>query len=132
VITLDTSAIIAAINRRDADHAEIASILREEAAPRWIPMAILGEVGYMLESLGLHILQAFLDDLQTGAYTLDCGEDDVPRIGILLNRYHDLPLSFSDAAVIACAERHGGRVVTLDEHFSVVAREGTVRVTPAL
>jgi predicted nucleic acid-binding protein len=33
----------------------------------------------------------------------------------------DLPLGFADAAVIACAESKGGRVLTLDRrHFDVV------------
>jgi uncharacterized protein len=48
--------------------------------------------------------------LDTGAYSLDCDEDDLPRIRELASRYESLPLGFSDAAVIACAERGGGRV----------------------
>jgi len=31
-----------------------------------------------------------------------------------VDEYVDLPLGFPDAAVIACAERSGGRVLTLD------------------
>jgi len=34
----------------------------------------------------------------------------------------------ADAAVVECAERHGGRVMTLDSHFAIVAREGTIAV----
>jgi predicted nucleic acid-binding protein len=42
-----------------------------------------------------------------------------------------LPLGSADAAVIACAERHGGRVLTLDRrHFGVVEREGTISLVP--
>jgi hypothetical protein len=38
----------------------------------------------------------------------------------------------SDAAVIACAERSGGRVLTFDlRDFGVVAAEGTITVLPA-
>jgi uncharacterized protein len=63
--------------------------------------------------------------------TLDCGEQDVPRIRTLVRRYADLPLGFADAAVIACAERYGGRVLTLDlRHFGVVAREGNLTLLP--
>jgi predicted nucleic acid-binding protein len=40
-----------------------------------------------------------------------------------------MPLGFADAAVIACAERRGGKVLTYDQrHFSVVAREGTIQI----
>ena len=42
-------------------------------------------------------------------------------------RYKDLPLGFGDAAVVACAERTGGRVLSFDRRdFSVVAGEGTI------
>jgi predicted nucleic acid-binding protein len=39
-------------------------------------------------------------------------------------------LAFADAAVVECAERHGGRVMTLDGHFAIVAREGRIAVLP--
>lgn len=49
----------------------------------------------------------------------------------LVRRHADLRLGFSDAAVIACAEERGRRVLTLDRrHFEVVAREGTIEVLP--
>ncbi len=55
----------------------------------------------------------------------------MPRIRALARRYADLPLGFADAAMIACAKRHGGRVLTLDlRHFGVVAREGGLIVLP--
>lgn len=79
----------------------------------------------------LEVLEAFLMDLETGGYTLECGEGDLPRIRALVRRYADLPLGFADAAAIACAERHGGRVLTLDlRHFGVVAREGRLTLLP--
>jgi len=64
------------------------------------------------------------------AQSLDCGEDDFPRIRELVTRYADLPLGFADAAVVACAERNGRRVLALDRDFAVVAREGTIVVLP--
>jgi uncharacterized protein len=70
------------------------------------------------------VLDPFLADLETGAFTLDCGLDDIARVRHLVSRYADLPLGFADATVIACSERHGQRVLIFDAHFSVVAREG--------
>jgi predicted nucleic acid-binding protein len=62
---------------------------------------------------------------------IDCGDQDLARIRMLVNRYDDLRLGFADAAVIACAERYGGRVLTLDlRHFGVVARQGTITIVP--
>jgi len=55
--------------------------------------------------------------------------EDVARN--LARRYADLPLGYADAAVIACAERSRGLVLTLDmRDFGVVAREGTIQILP--
>jgi predicted nucleic acid-binding protein len=39
-------------------------------------------------------------------------------------------LGATDAAVVACAERTGGRVLTVDRDFAVVAGAGTITVLP--
>src|SRR5438270_556669 len=86
-----------------------------DPGPFVVPAGILAEVGYMLRLRPrLTALDAFLDDLSAGAYSLDCGERDFSRIRQLVHRYADLDLGFSDAAVVACAERHGGRTLTAD------------------
>jgi len=105
----------------------------EEGPPFLVPAGILAEVGYLLERwLDRSVLTTFLGDLASGAYTLDCGEDDFDRVAELVERYADLPLGFADACVVACAERSGGAVLTLDRrHFDVVAHEGTITVLPA-
>jgi predicted nucleic acid-binding protein len=92
----------------------------------------LGEVGYFLEQRAApSALKRLLLDLKAGNLLLDCGEHDLQRIDELITRYADLPLGLVDAAVIACAERNGGRVLTLDlRHFGVVAREGTITILP--
>jgi uncharacterized protein len=132
MITLDTSALLAILNRGDPHHARMTAVLRSDWGPYVIPVGILGELAYMIETrYGINILDSFLGDCLSGAYTLDCGEQDVPRIRTLVRRYADLPLGFADAAVIACAERYGGRVLTLDlRHFGVVAREGNLALLP--
>ncbi|HZS93538.1 MAG TPA: DNA-binding protein [Chloroflexota bacterium] len=85
----------------------------------------------MLETLGGHILDAFLEDIEEGPYALESAQADIARIRDLVRRYDDLSLGFSDAAVVACAERNGGRVLTVDvRHFRVVQREGRIRVIP--
>lgn len=54
-----------------------------------------------------------------------------PRITELLARYAGLRLGFADACVIACAERHGGRVLTFAQlDFGPAAREGAISVVP--
>jgi predicted nucleic acid-binding protein len=133
VITLDTSGLLALLNRRDPDHARALGVLEGDAGPYIVPAGIVAEITYMIEQrLGLGPLDLFLQDLESGAYSFDCGQADLPRIRALVTRYADLPLGFADASVVACAERSGGRVLTLDvRDFGVVARAGTLQILPA-
>jgi hypothetical protein len=132
LITLDTSALFALVNRSDPDHQRVKDAFEGDGGPYLVPAGILAEIAYLLEQrLGNDILDAFLADLESGALTFEAGEEDLPRVRELAVRYADLPLGFADAAVIACAERHEGRVLTLDaRHFGTVAREGTITLLP--
>lgn len=130
MLTLDTSGILAALNERDPHHAQAVAALRADGGPFIVPAGIMAEVAYMVEArLGPEALDTILADLQEGAFTMDCGEADLPRIRTLVTRYRDLPLGYADAAVVACAERKRARVLTFDlRHVIPVAREGTVRL----
>jgi hypothetical protein len=123
---------MALLNRGDPSHGRVKAQFDREHPPLVVPAGILCEVAYFIErSLGGEVLDGFLADLEGGQFTLDCGEADIPRIRELARRYADLPLGFVDAAVIACAERNGGRVLTLDlRDFGAVAREGTITILP--
>lgn len=133
MITLDTSALYALLNRRDRGHAAAVETLNDDPGPYLVPVATLGEIAFLVEErLGIRVLDLLLADLESGAYTLDCGEPDLARARELVRRYEDLSLGFVDAAVIACAERSGGRVMTFDlRDFGVVAAEGTITILPA-
>ena len=132
VIVLDTSAVLALLDRHERAHEEVVAAFETDPGPYLVPTAILAEIGYLIEHrLGSTPLRAFLDDLQAGAFSLDCGDGDIVRIAELVERYADLPLGFSDAAVIACAERHRGRVLTLDRRdFEVVGRQVHLTLLP--
>ena len=133
VITLDTSALYALLNRRDRAHGAAVQALEDDPGPYLVPAATLGEIAFLVEErLGIGVLDLLLADLESGAYTLDCGEADLGRARQLVKRYDDLSLGYVDAAVIACAERSGGRVLTFDlRDFGVVAAEGTITILPA-
>lgn len=132
MITLDTSALLSLLNRRDPDYKRLVRVMSEQPGPYIVPMGALAEIVYMVERrLGGGVLEVFLSDLEDGGYTLECGEEDLPRARALVSRYRDLPLDLTDALVIACAERNGGAVLTLDHrHFGMVAKEGLIRVQP--
>jgi predicted nucleic acid-binding protein len=131
MITLDSSALIAITNADDPDHTTVTTALLAETEPWFIPQGILAEVAFMLEKLGADVLDRFLQDVEDGPYTLADSRGDIPRIRVLAQRYRDLSLGFSDAAVIACAERNSGRVLSIERrHFQVVVREGTITLLP--
>ena len=133
LITLDSSAIYSLIDRRERSHTQVAEVLAADRGPYLVPAGILAEIAYLLQTrLGARAIGGFLDDLAERRFVLDCGEDDLTRIRALVERYGDLPLGFSDAAVVACAERRGGRVLTLDvRDFGIVAREGAISILPS-
>lgn len=111
MITLDTSGAFAIVNREDPAHRSVAGVLEREAGPLLLPCGVLAEITYLIEArLAKRALDLFLGDIEAGAFTLDHGEGDMPRIRALVKRYASLPLGFADASVIACAERSGGRV----------------------
>ena len=132
LITLDTSGLFALLNRGDANHERVKNALFGDRGPYLVPAGVLAEISYMVEErLSVEALDSLLSDLESGGFTLECGEEDFGRIRELVRRYADLPLGFADACVIACAERNGGRVLTLDlRHFGVVATEGNIAVLP--
>jgi uncharacterized protein len=132
VITFDTSGLLGLLDPDEADAPQIVAAVRDDPGPLVVPAGILAEVASLLEHrYEPRALDAFLADLEDGAFVLDCGEGDVPRIRELVDRYADLPLRFADAAVIACAERSGGSVMTLDRRgFDIVARDVHLTVLP--
>ena len=133
MITLDTSGLIAYIATQDHFHDACSAILNSDPGPYIVSTAVLAEMLFMIERDFLsNVEQAFLEDLRQGAYTLDWDRRDIERIQELIQRYQSLGLGFADAAVVACSERNGGRVLTTDfRHFPVVARgEKTISVLP--
>lgn len=132
MVTLDTSAIVAAADRSDRRHEDAVDLLKRSDAPFLIPTGILAEVAYMLVlRLGAGALSPFLKSLLGPPIELAATERDIERIDELTEKYRDLPLAFADAAVIACAERNGGSVMAFDTDFEVVAGAGTISLTTA-
>lgn len=131
MITLDTSAVIALVNRSDVRHGDAARALGNHG-PTVVPVAILADVARVLdERLGPMATVGFLRGLEEGDSLLDCGDADVPRIRELMARFTEPALRFTDAAVVACAERNGGHVLTFDRTaLEPVAREVPVSLVP--
>jgi predicted nucleic acid-binding protein len=125
VITLDTSGIVALFVRKDQRHREAVRALESARMPPVVPVGILAEVDEVLgRRLAPAASLAFLEGIQTGETMLDHGDLDLPRITSLMTRYAAPPLGFADAAVVACAERNGGTVLTFDrDRLQAISRD---------
>lgn len=132
MITLDTSGVVALVSVSDRRHEVARDALGSSEDDTVVPAPILAEIAYMLETrVGPKALRAFLDGLIRGETYLDCADADLPRTLELMDRYTDLPLGFADSAVIACAERSGGKVLTFDRRdFEIVAAEVPITIVP--
>ena len=100
--------------------------------PFIVPVGIVAEVDRVLTTRAPGATTHLLGSLIDGSLLMDCGDQDPPRILELLGHFGDLHLGFADAAVIACAERNGGRVLTFDRStFEVVARDVPISLVPS-
>jgi predicted nucleic acid-binding protein len=132
LVTLDTSAVVALLDRRDKNHLAIVEVVKSNLGNLVIPAPVVAEIAHFIErDLGQIALTTFVADIRSGAYQVDCCDDDWERASELIEKYADFPLGLADSIVIACAERRGGSVATFDlRHFGAVAREGTIEVLP--
>jgi uncharacterized protein len=135
VIICDTGPLVAALNRKDANHERCVDLLERHLGPVLIPGPVLAEVCYFLESrVGPAGEAAFLSAVANDELQLvDLTTDDLHRMVELVTTYADFPLGAVDASVIAVAERHRCLdVATLDRrHFSAVrARHGSLNLLP--
>ena len=124
MILVDTGPLVAAANRKDADHdASVNAILGAQAG-RLVPGVVIAEVAYLLaRDASAAVEAAFLRTFASGFLTLvELTVADLARAADLVEQYADLPLGTTDACLVAIAERLGiTELITLDHrHFSVV------------
>ncbi len=130
MVVADTGALYALVDRSDKWHSAVVAWWGTRAGLVIVPAPVLPELCYLLQTrLGPRAEQAFLGAVAAGEFDIEALEaDDYARVAALTSAYADLPLGFTDAAVIAVAERIGTRdVLTTDRrHFGVV-RPGHVK-----
>jgi predicted nucleic acid-binding protein len=124
IVVADTGPLYALLDRSDRWHRQVLDWWTANRADVVIPVAVLPEVCYLLQTrIGPDAEAAFVDAIAGGEFTVEPLEgEDLPRATDLMRRYSDLPLGFVDATVIAAADRLGAaQILTTDRrHFSVV------------
>ncbi|MBV8528679.1 MAG: PIN domain-containing protein [Candidatus Dormibacteraeota bacterium] len=122
-LLLDTSGVIALLDRHDDGHAACIVVAAAEDALIVPPMTLV-EIDYWCRKRGAAAaFSQFSRDIAQGAYEMATWTTaDLARAVEIADRYGDLDLGIVDASIVALAERLAiTRVLTLDRRdFSVV------------
>lgn len=116
-VLLDASAILAAADTADLNHAAARTWFERVDEPLLIGALTLASVDHLLQrELGLPATLAVLDSVTSGAIRVVAPtHGDIARAAALLASFADARPSLSDALLVAAAERLGvRRVATFD------------------
>lgn len=121
-IIVDTGPVVALLNSRDSRHAWCVEQAGLAAPPFYTCEAVLTEAHFLLA--GLHQgTRRLVDLVGSGRIRLTTEvAGHMRRVGELMLRYHDVPMSFADACLVCMAEVEDSAVFTLDRDFSVYRR----------
>ena len=112
---VDTGAILAILDRRDAWHTACTEAFREVRLPLLTSEAVLTELFHLIGETR-HEMEAAWAFLRSGAITLGSIHDaELPDIHELMSRYWDRPMDFADATLVYLARRESlGTILTVD------------------
>lgn len=118
LLVLDTSGLVALLDRDDAHHDAVADVITADVGPLYLSPFVLQEVDYLVSKrIGTEPALRVLEDVAAGAYQLEAfGTVDLAVALAVMRRYLDLSLGLADASIVVIAARHGtDRILTLDE-----------------
>ena len=122
---IDTSAVLAAVDRSDPAHAQVVAAIALERSTIALPIVVLPEVAFLLERRhGAARAAAAMDRIVRGPWPVtDLEPVDLQRAAELMARYAEARIGFVDAAIAALAERLAVvRVYTLDRRDFTILR----------
>jgi len=135
-VVADTGPLYALVDRSDARHKRVVDWWRKNREPVAIPVCVLPEVCYLLNTrISSQAEAAFVRSIANGELVIEQLEpEDIVRAEVLLKKYADLEVGFVDATVIATAERlDAAEILTTDRrHFSAIrpAHVGLFQLSP--
>jgi predicted nucleic acid-binding protein len=122
---LDTSFLFALTDNSDRNHARVLALAQTISEPLVLPTVVLPEVCYLIASrLGHQTMRRFLLQLAASDTQLKTlSPKDLERVNEILEQYADSQLDFTDAAIVALAERSNiTRLLTLDRRDFTLVR----------
>lgn len=125
IAILDTSFLYALTDRSDRNHQRVLDVAQKPKATLVLPIVVLPEIGYLITSrLGHQVMRSFMVSLVTQSVQLESLiAEDLVRVCEVLEQYADSQLDFTDAAIVAIAERLSiTSIYTLDRRDFLIIR----------
>jgi len=136
-LLVDAGGLYAQADRDEPNHAAVARVLKAERESIVTTELCVAEADYLiLERLGIDVELAFIDDLATGTFVVEClSRDELAAARAVAERYRDLRLGLADASMVVLAQRYAStRILTFDERaFRAVSplQGGSFTILPA-
>jgi len=118
-VILDTGPLVALLNRRDIFHGWSVEQAGRLAPPFHSCEAVVAEAHFLLGRAHKGT-KSLIDLLNSGRILLSFSvADHHHRVGELMLRYSDVPMSFADACLVCMAEQQRSTIFTLDSDFTI-------------
>ena len=119
-IACDTGSLVALFEPHDANHQAALAAAKRIYGPRFTVWPVITEAAYFLRH-DANAIRLLLREIEMGNLSVfDLGPEDTPRIAELIVKYSDLPMDFTDAALVVSCERFAiTTVFTFDKDFSI-------------
>jgi predicted nucleic acid-binding protein len=120
LIVVDTSVVLAFMDRRDAHHETVARWMQSQDEELITTPLVVAELDHLVfRQGGVAAARALRDDLMDGAYLLEWWPSAIHETIALARRHEGMQLGLTDASLLALAGRlQTTDLATLDErHF---------------
>ena len=136
-LIVDAGILYAQADGDEPSHAQVAAMLTAESGELVTSELAVAEADYLiLDRLGVEVELAFLEDLWSGTFIVEClTTDELKQAHVVVVQYRALRLGLADASLVVLANRYRtNRIATLNQrHFRQVAPldGGSFTILPA-
>ena len=119
-VLLDTSCIVALLDRSEEFHEQAAKVVVAIEAPLITCEAVIAESCYLLRN-HKHAAEAVLENVDRGIFVLPFRlSSNVASVLKLMKKYASVPMDFADGCLVDMAsEYQTGDILTLDSDFRI-------------
>jgi predicted nucleic acid-binding protein len=117
-LIVDAGAMYAQADADEPRHEAVAQLLRSEPGELVTSELAVAEADYLiLDRLGVDVELAFLGDLASGAFQVEClTRAELEQASSVVERHRDLKLGLADASLVVLAARYRtNRIASFDE-----------------